>query len=78
MRRVPCVGDAVQIVHLAAWEAGEVLEVFDEGRRLLVHGNEANAALEFVLNQSTARFVCGGSHGPRLRWPADSPEREGR
>ena len=71
MRRVPRVGDAVQIVRLAGWEAGEVLEVSDDRRRLLVHGHDADSALEFVLNQSTARFVCGGSQGPRLRWPAE-------
>jgi hypothetical protein len=78
MRRVPRVGDAVQIVHLAAREAGEVIEVSDEGRRLLVHGHDTDAALEFVLNQSTALFVCGGSQGPRLRWPADNHDRDGR
>jgi hypothetical protein len=78
MRRVPRVGDAVQIVHLAVWEAGEVIDVSDEGRRLLVHGHEADAVLEFVLNQSTARFVSGGSQGPRLRWPAESHDRERR
>jgi hypothetical protein len=70
------VGDAVHIVHLAAWEAGEVTEVSDGGRRLLVHGHEADAASEFVLNQSLARFVCGGAHGPRLRWPAEDYKRE--
>jgi hypothetical protein len=76
MRRVPRLGDAVQIVHLAGWEAGEVIEVSDEGRRLLVHGHETDATSEFLLNQSTARFVSGGSQGPRLRWPAEGHERE--
>ncbi|HEY3865389.1 MAG TPA: hypothetical protein VGL54_04815 [Solirubrobacteraceae bacterium] len=69
LRRTPRVGDRVHIVHLAAWEEGTVLEVHDGGRRLEVRGEEQGVTHEFVLNRATARFVAGGSHGPRLRWP---------
>jgi len=69
LRRVPRVGDTVRIVHLAAWEEGTVEAVHDGGRRLEVRGEEEGITHEFVLSRATARFVSGGSHGPRLRWP---------
>ena len=69
LRRTPHVGDLVRIVHLAAWEDGIVLAVHDGGRRVEVRGDEDGVTLEFVLSRTTARFVSGGSHGPRLRWP---------
>lgn len=68
-RRIPSVGDEVCIVHLAALEAATVLQVHDGGRRVIVQGHTAEEALEFVLSPTTARFVSGGSYGPRLRWP---------
>jgi len=69
LRRTPRVGDRVRIVHLAAWEDGTVLAVHDDGRRVEVRGEEEGVTREFVLSRATARFVSGGSHGPRLRWP---------
>ncbi|MGH2904742.1 MAG: hypothetical protein ACRDK7_14340 [Solirubrobacteraceae bacterium] len=69
LRRTPRVGDTVSIVHLAAWEDGTVLAVHDGGRRVEVRGEEQGTTYEFVLSRATARFVSGGSHGPRLRWP---------
>jgi hypothetical protein len=69
LRRTPRVGDRVCIVHLAAWEDGIVIAVHDDGRRVEVRGEEEGVAHEFVLSRATARFVSGGSHGPRLRWP---------
>ncbi len=69
LRRTPRVGDTVRIVHLAAWEEGTVLAVYDGGRRVEVRGEEDRLMREFVLNRATARFVSGGAHGPRLRWP---------
>ena len=68
LRRTPRVGDRVRIVHLAAWEEGTVLAVHDEGRRVEVRGEEEGVTHEFVLSRTTARFVSGGTHGPRLRW----------
>jgi hypothetical protein len=79
LRRTPRVGDRVRIVHLAAWEDGTVLAVHDGGRRVEVRGEEQGVTHEFVLSRTTARFVSGGSHGPRLRWPRtslDEPEAE--
>jgi hypothetical protein len=79
LRRTPRVGDRVRIVHLAAWEDGTVLAVHDGGRRVEVRGEEQGVTHEFVLSRTTARFVSGGSHGPRLRWPRTSraePEAE--
>ena len=55
-------------MHLAAWEDGTVLAVHDGGRRVEVRGEENGLTHEFVLSRATARFVSGGSHGPRLRW----------
>jgi hypothetical protein len=69
LRRTPRVGDRVCIVHLAAWEDGTVLAVHDGGRRVEVRGEEQGLTHEFVLSRATARFVSGGSYGPRLRWP---------
>jgi hypothetical protein len=69
LRRTPRVGDRVRIVHLAAWEEGTVLAVHDGGRRVEVCGEEEGVTHEFVLSHATARFVSGGSYGPRLRWP---------
>ena len=69
LRRIPLVGDRVRIVHLAAWEDGTVLAVHDGGRRVEVRGEVQVITHEFVLSRATARFVSGGSHGLRLRWP---------
>ena len=69
LRRTPRVGDRVCIVHLAAREDGTVVAVHEGGRRVEVHGEEEGVTREFVLSRTTARFVAGGSHGPRLRWP---------
>jgi hypothetical protein len=69
LRRTPRVGDRVRIIHLAAWEDGTVLAVHDGGRRVEVRGEQDGFTHEFVLSRTTARFVSGGAHGPRLRWP---------
>jgi hypothetical protein len=67
-RRTPSVGDRVHIIYLAAWQAGTVVAVHDNGRRIQVHGEEDQATREFVLSRTTAQFTAGGAHGPRLRW----------
>jgi hypothetical protein len=67
-RPIPRAGDTVYIVHLAARERATILAVHDDGRRLEVRGEEDGATLEFVLSRSTARFVSGGTGGPRLGW----------
>jgi hypothetical protein len=74
LRRAPRVGDRVRIVHLAAWEDGTVTAVHDGGRRVEVRGEEEAATHEFVLSRTTARFVSGGAHGPRLRWVGAGPQ----
>ena len=72
-RPVPRVGAPARIVHFGGGvEAGVVLAVHEEGRRLQVRG-EGGEVLEFVLNPATARFVAaGGAHGPRLELLGDS------
>jgi len=66
-RPVPRVGAPARIVHFGGGvEAGVVLAVHEEGRRLQVRGEDGEL-LEFVLSPATARFVSASSaHGPRL------------
>lgn len=66
-RPVPKVGAAARIKHFGGGvEAGTVIAVEDEGRRLRVRG-EDDVEHEFVLSQKTASFVAAGDpHGPRL------------
>jgi hypothetical protein len=64
---VPRVGARARIVHFGGgFEAGVVLAVHEDGRRLQVRGEDGEL-LEFVLSPATARFVSASSaHGPRL------------
>ncbi len=64
---MPRVGTPARIAHFGgSFEAGTVVAVHEEGRRLEVRG-EDGAVLEFVLSPATARFVSASSaHGPRL------------
>lgn len=64
---MPHVGAKARIAHFGGgFEAGVVVAVHDDGRRLEVRG-EGGEVLEFVLSPATARFVSAGSaHGPRL------------
>jgi hypothetical protein len=64
---VPRVGARARIVHFGGGvEAGVVLAVHEDGRRLQVRGEDGEL-LEFVLSPATARFVSASSaHGPRL------------
>jgi len=64
---MPRVGAPARIAHFGGgFEAGVVLAVHDEGRRLEVRG-ESGEVFEFVLNPGSARFVWAGSaQGPRL------------
>jgi hypothetical protein len=66
-RQVPRVGAQARILYFGGVvEAGVVVAVHDEGRRLEVRG-EGGAVLEFLLSRGTARFVAaGGAGGPRL------------
>lgn len=66
-RPMPRVGARARIAHFGGgFEAGVVVAVHDEGRRLEVRG-EAGEVTEFVLSPATARFIAsGGGHGPRL------------
>ncbi len=64
---MPRPGAAARIAHFGGgFEAGTVVAVLDEGRRLQVRG-EGGEVLEFVLSPATARFVSASSpQGPRL------------
>ena len=66
-RPMPRVGTRARIAHFGgSFEAGTVVAVHEEGRRLEVRG-EDGAVLEFVLSPATARFVSASSaQGPRL------------
>jgi hypothetical protein len=66
-RPLPRVGARARIVHFGGGsEAGVVLAVHDDGRRLQVRCEDGEL-LEFVLSPATARFVSAASaHGPRL------------
>jgi len=72
-RPVPRVGAPARIVHFGGGvEAGVVLAVHEEGRRLQVRGEDGEL-LEFVLSPATARFVSASSaHGPRLELLGDA------
>lgn len=71
-RPVPRVGARARIAHFGGgFEAGTVLAVHEQGRRLQVRA-EAGDVLEFVLSPATARFVAAGSAtGPRLELLGD-------
>jgi hypothetical protein len=64
---MPRIGVRVRIAHFGGeFEAGTVVAVHEEGRRLEV-SCDAGERLEFALNPATARFVvAGSSHGARL------------
>jgi len=64
---MPRLGARARIAHFGGgFEAGTVVAVLDEGRRLRVRG-EGGSVLEFVLSPATARFVSATSaQGPRL------------
>ena len=64
---MPRVGARARIAHFGGgFEAGTVLAVEDDGRRLRVRATDG-AVLEFVLNPASARFVSADSaSGPRL------------
>ena len=73
---MPRVGAAVRIAHFGGgFEAGTVLAVHEQGRRLQVR-SEGDEVLEFVLSPATARFVSAASaHGPRLELLDIEPDR---
>jgi hypothetical protein len=64
---LPTPGAPTRIAHFGGgFEAGTVLAVLEDGRRLRVR-SEAGETLEFVLNPATARFIAAGAPGgPRL------------
>jgi hypothetical protein len=61
------VGAAARIKHFGGGvEAGTVVAVEEDGRRVRVRGADGEEH-EFVLSQKTARFVAASDpHGPRL------------
>jgi hypothetical protein len=69
---MPRVGARARIAHFGGgFEAGVVLAVLDDGRRLEVRGEDGEVT-EFVLSPATARFVAASSaHGPRLELLGD-------
>lgn len=66
-RPLPRVGARVRIAHFGGgFEAGTIVAVDDEGRRLQVQ-TEGGDVLDFVLSPASARFVSAASaSGPRL------------
>ena len=65
-RPVPRVGERARIAHFGGeFERATIVAVEDEGRRVRVRG-ESGEVTEFVLSPATARFVSGGTGGPRL------------
>ncbi len=60
-------GARARIAHFGGgFEAGVVVAVREEGRRVRVRGADGEE-WEFVLSPATARFIAAGSsHGPRL------------
>jgi hypothetical protein len=71
-RPVPRVGARARIAHFGGgFEAGVVLAVLEDGRRLQVRC-EGGEVLEFVLSPATARFISADTaHGPRLELIGD-------
>ncbi len=71
-RPVPRAGDRARIAHFGGtFEAGTVIAVLEQGRRLQVR-SEGGELLEFVLSRATARFFLAGSaQGPRLELLGD-------
>ena len=71
-RRLPRVGDRVEIAYLSVTAAGEVAHVDDDGRRIVVVAEDGEE-LVFSLNRATGRFHAGGDPaGARLLFRADS------
>lgn len=66
-RPLPRVGARVRVAHFGGgFEAGVVLAVHDEGRRLRVRCEDGEL-LEFELSPATARFIVAGvPNGPRM------------
>ena len=64
---MPRPGARARIAHFGGgFEAGTVVAVLEDGRRLQVRG-EGGEVLDFVLSPATARFVSASSaQGPRL------------
>jgi hypothetical protein len=61
------VGARARIAHFGGgFEAGVVVAVHEDGRRVRVRGEDGRPQ-EFVLSPATARFVAAGvAHGARL------------
>jgi hypothetical protein len=64
---MPRIGARARIAHFGGgFEAGTVVAVHEDGRRLHVRA-EGGELIEFVLSPATARFVHSeGPQGPRL------------
>lgn len=71
-RQLPRIGARARIAHFGgSFEAGAVVGVYEDGRRLDVR-SESGELFQFVLSPATARFVSAGSaHGPRLELLGD-------
>ena len=58
-RRLPRVGDRVEIAYLSVTAAGEVTRLDDEGRRIVVVADDGEEIV-FSLNRATGRFHAAG------------------
>jgi hypothetical protein len=66
-RPQPCLGAHARVKHFGGGsEAGTVVSVEQQGRRLRVRAEDGQERV-FVLSLKSARFVAAGDpHGPRL------------
>lgn len=74
MRRLPRVGEHVTVAHLASRMPGEVKELDEHRRRILVLTDEGET-ITFILSRRTGRFHADGDpFGARLLFaPAAGP-----
>jgi hypothetical protein len=72
-RPLPRVGAPARIKHFGGGsEAGTIVAVQEDGRRVRVRGEEGEL-YEFILSLASARFVSAGDvHGPRLELLGES------
>jgi hypothetical protein len=59
VRRVPQIGDRVAVVYLSVVAAGEVIDVDEDERRIVVVTADAEQ-LVFELNRATGKFHANG------------------
>jgi len=65
-RPMPRVGERARIAHFGGgFERVVITQVAEDGRHVQVRA-ESGELVDFALSPATARFVSGGTGGPRL------------